>query len=115
MKITMLDSLAATREILDAPAADRPALIRRMRSPMDGMYPFIPGGPDQLAMHEGTFGFPIERADEQLRAGLGELEEARVRERVEAGIHQAARALTHRRSEERRVGKECRSRWSPYH
>ena len=23
--------------------------------------------------------------------------------------------LDHRRSEERRVGKECRSRWSPYH
>ena len=23
--------------------------------------------------------------------------------------------LTHGRSEERRVGKECRSRWSPYH
>src|SRR2546426_7216861 len=23
--------------------------------------------------------------------------------------------LAHRRSEERRVGKECRSRWSPYH
>src|ERR1051325_7328312 len=26
-----------------------------------------------------------------------------------------ARALTVPRSEERRVGKECRSRWSPYH
>src|SRR2546425_7029643 len=26
-----------------------------------------------------------------------------------------ARASAHRRSEERRVGKECRSRWSPYH
>src|SRR3712207_7368444 len=25
------------------------------------------------------------------------------------------RPLGHRRSEERRVGKECRSRWSPYH
>src|SRR5256886_3964995 len=24
-------------------------------------------------------------------------------------------ARAHRRSEERRVGKECRSRWSPYH
>ena len=24
-------------------------------------------------------------------------------------------ALAHNRSEERRVGKECRSRWSPYH
>ena len=23
--------------------------------------------------------------------------------------------MLHRRSEERRVGKECRSRWSPYH
>src|SRR5256885_3491125 len=29
-----------------------------------------------------------------------------------AAVHAAARAL---RSEERRVGKECRSRWSPYH
>jgi pyruvate/2-oxoglutarate dehydrogenase complex dihydrolipoamide dehydrogenase (E3) component len=28
---------------------------------------------------------------------------------------QAARALPEARSEERRVGKECRSRWSPYH
>ena len=26
-----------------------------------------------------------------------------------------ATALAHIRSEERRVGKECRSRWSPYH
>ena len=28
---------------------------------------------------------------------------------------QLVRALDDRRSEERRVGKECRSRWSPYH
>ena len=26
-----------------------------------------------------------------------------------------AELATHCRSEERRVGKECRSRWSPYH
>ena len=26
-----------------------------------------------------------------------------------------ANLVAHRRSEERRVGKECRSRWSPYH
>src|SRR2546423_5095709 len=26
-----------------------------------------------------------------------------------------AHSKAHRRSEERRVGKECRSRWSPYH
>ena len=29
--------------------------------------------------------------------------------------HQAALGSVPRRSEERRVGKECRSRWSPYH
>ena len=27
----------------------------------------------------------------------------------------AHEVAAHRRSEERRVGKECRSRWSPYH
>ena len=32
----------------------------------------------------------------------------------EAGSQQASTALFNR-SEERRVGKECRSRWSPYH
>src|SRR4051812_49713893 len=31
-------------------------------------------------------------------------------------FHQlSAGSRTHSRSEERRVGKECRSRWSPYH
>ena len=31
------------------------------------------------------------------------------------GAGQSQDGLLHRRSEERRVGKECRSRWSPYH
>ena len=30
-------------------------------------------------------------------------------------IEKGATHFTHWRSEERRVGKECRSRWSPYH
>ena len=40
---------------------------------------------------------------------------------TEAEMEQMVRELEgkqrkcHRRSEERRVGKECRSRWSPYH
>ena len=32
-----------------------------------------------------------------------------------AGIWEASFPLGNGRSEERRVGKECRSRWSPYH
>ena len=31
------------------------------------------------------------------------------------GVHGGGDEAGHRRSEERRVGKECRSRWSPYH
>src|SRR5690606_39692373 len=31
------------------------------------------------------------------------------------GPARSLRAPAHRRSEERRVGKECRSRWSPHH
>ena len=34
-----------------------------------------------------------------------------IRDRLRSKLMQAV----HRRSEERRVGKECRSRWSPYH
>ena len=30
-------------------------------------------------------------------------------------IRTSVEGVSHRRSEERRVGKECRSRWSPYH
>ena len=32
-----------------------------------------------------------------------------------AGCTKQACGFSERRSEERRVGKECRSRWSPYH
>ena len=44
--------------------------------------------------------------------GMDEPEHRRYRSLVSAGFTQRALA---RRSEERRVGKECRSRWSPYH
>ena len=54
--------------------------------------------------------------------GMGEKKErGRFTLRFNEGdpIHEAAIGLLElqspRRSEERRVGKECRSRWSPYH
>src|ERR1041384_5747070 len=36
-------------------------------------------------------------------------------EQSDLGVGRPAVSLSLRRSEERRVGKECRSRWSPYH
>ena len=35
--------------------------------------------------------------------------------RIRASLETINYLLDHNRSEERRVGKECRSRWSPYH
>src|SRR3712207_7763941 len=58
------------------------------------------------------------------RAGEGEVEVARDRARIDQGVAggnelntgiAAADRSALIRSEERRVGKECRSRWSPYH
>src|SRR5258707_8853353 len=34
---------------------------------------------------------------------------------MEGGVRKGGRSYHIKRSEERRVGKECRSRWSPYH
>src|SRR2546428_1825445 len=38
-----------------------------------------------------------------------------LRSRLDASGNPQRRNVLTRRSEERRVGKECRSRWSPYH
>ena len=52
--------------------------------------------------------------DEQSRP---KLRESYILDTLECGEASFAMAclLANRRSEERRVGKECRSRWSPYH
>ena len=43
------------------------------------------------------------------------LDSAQLRDSVVAKASMLGYTHTHTRSEERRVGKECRSRWSPYH
>src|SRR2546427_4344432 len=48
------------------------------------------------------------------RLGLDPAIVAKARTLIDPSEAQAA-ALVAKRSEERRVGKECRSRWSPYH
>ena len=45
----------------------------------------------------------------------GEGRRGRMRERIEADREGGRVREGYGRSEERRVGKECRSRWSPYH
>src|SRR3712207_7743182 len=66
----------------------------------------------------------LPRGDEQVRAVPIEPDRGRLRLTIWSGgcqvsdqrrLKQVTVAWGNNRSEERRVGKECRSRWSPYH
>ena len=80
-------------------------------------------GPDDIAAIISRWtGIPVAKLVEGEREKLlklGDILHERVigqDEAVQAVANAVLRARTkHRRSEERRVGKECRSRWSPYH
>src|SRR6266496_4048442 len=79
--------------------------------------PLLPPGPVTVA--RGLPGYS--EATAPARASGGD-DAARARPRAAVSTRQAAgaagraaRTLRACRSEERRVGKECRSRWSPYH
>ena len=73
------------------------------------IFPITPSSPmaeavDEMAAHgkKNIFGQPVKVVESCIR-----VPDCRLRHPAGAGRH--------RRSEERRVGKECRSRWSPYH
>ena len=60
------------------------------------------------------------RADNKFAEYVMELDYSSIGSSVYAGnisssVLSDIMAISRRRSEERRVGKECRSRWSPYH
>ena len=89
---------------------------RSYRDTLSLLIPFVAGKihttVDRLAV--------IDLSADLLRLFLAHLEESRqcsvaTRNQRLATLHAFARFVGEHRSEERRVGKECRSRWSPYH
>ena len=67
-----------------------------------------------LRMEKGyrDYGHDIDNTDSVLEAGLGFAVDMK---KPGGFLGKDAVAAKSTRSEERRVGKECRSRWSPYH
>ena len=62
------------------------------------------------------FGLVVENVSNQAIDLQGELDAGEAVEAILREIQQTATVAVYQvRSEERRVGKECRSRWSPYH
>ena len=61
---------------------------------------------EQIVNHLEQGDVPLEEALDQFQAGM------KLSKHLQDTLENAEKTL---RSEERRVGKECRSRWSPYH
>ena len=59
---------------------------------------------------------PSDKAEEKIRKYISRLEHAHeLSKKNEHSLELLKKFYYDKRSEERRVGKECRSRWSPYH
>src|SRR5256886_4578043 len=101
-------ALTRAREDL---VATRTGIVNQLRAELERFWP----GPLTLFSHmdaEILLAF-LERYPSPADAhglGVARMQAFLVRERYSGGQHPTAL-----RSEERRVGKECRSRWSPYH
>ena len=68
----------------------------------------------QALDHEALRGAVVEEGAHEVRPGARQAHRAAGQVAGQQGAEGPDPAV-HRRSEERRVGKECRSRWSPYH
>ena len=94
MNISMIDSDAQMRRVLNAPQSQRADAIRTLWEPMGGMFQFVPGGLDMVRVHEQNFGFPT---DDSSRAtvedALRRLEEADAWRRIEAALETGIAAV----------------------
>ena len=92
--LTIIDTASTTRRVLAAPPSERAELLRQVRAPLNGMFPFIPGGPDQFEIHRGTYGYPIEGSDARVLDALAQLEDADAWRRIRRALAEGIVALT---------------------
>lgn len=93
MTITVLDTYTGMARVLRAPVAERPALLHTMLEPIAGMYRYAPGDVDLVAVHQQTFGFPIDRDEDRCLEALEALATAGAWDRIQRGMDQALSVL----------------------
>ncbi len=90
MTITVLDTAAGMDAVLSAEERDRPEVLRDMLAPMKGMFRYFPGEVDLVAMHAMSFGFPLDRKTEEMRAAVDQFKKADAWARIQQALDDAA-------------------------
>lgn len=94
MNISMIDSDAQMRRVLNAPQSERADAIRTLWEPMGGMFQFVPSGLDMVRVHEQNFGFPTDDSSRgTVEDALRVLEEADAWRRIEAALETGIAAV----------------------
>lgn len=96
MNISVIDSASMMRRVLGSPDTERETVVRELWKPMSGMYWFMPGEVDLLAVHQQSFGFPIDgsaKTEQQLRTALDALEKADTWTRLEHAVHRSVEKI----------------------
>lgn len=88
MQIDVLDTDTGMRDILTAPLADRPEMLRAMVEPAAGMYGYFGPQPDLVALHQMGSGFRVDREDPDALSALGKLRDADAWTRIETAVRQ---------------------------
>lgn len=89
MTINVLDTHTQMKRILAAEVCGRVGLLRSMLEPMTGMFRYFPGEVDLVDMHRQSFGFPLDRDEEQCREALETLAEADAWGRMQRALDEA--------------------------
>ncbi|AJK70089.1 peptidase [Rhodococcus hoagii] len=93
MNIDIIDTAAAMTRVFDVAPEHRRDLIRKMWSPMNGMYHFVPGEMDLAVIHKQNFGFPENGPEEELRESLDTLIRANAWERMHHALERGIETL----------------------
>jgi len=86
MVMTVLDTAHGMSNVLAVAEPSRRAALSRLLTPMRDMYRYFPGEPDLVALHEMSFGFPLDRPTDVLRDALDSLVQADAWGRIERAL-----------------------------
>lgn len=89
MTINVLNTSHGMCTVLAADEANRPELLRSMLAPMQNMFRYFPGEVDLVQMHARSFGFPLNRRTDEVRAALKVLQSADAWIRIEGALADA--------------------------